>query len=132
MLLHNLGTFSALALLQIKFKHILFLFEHGTVHRPQSDPITMLTQSSTLDCYADTDDNDEEEDDEADADDEEEEDEEEEDGEADERVLGETAASATPPASLAVTIASAAARSFPFFMLGRVPIDFRVPFFRLA
>ena len=60
---------------------------------------------ATLDD-ADVDDDEAEEDDEADADEEEEEDEEEEDGEADEEVLGETAASATPPARLASLAAS--------------------------
>ena len=89
----------------------------------------MDAKLSTLDD-ADTDDDEADEDDEADADEEEVEDEEEEDGEADEEVLGETAASATPPASLAPTIVSATASSFPFFMLGRTPIDFRVPFCR--
>ena len=72
-----------------------------------------------------------EEDDEDAADEEEEAEEEEEDGEAEEEVLDETAAGATSPVSLVSTIASAAARSFPFFMLGRIPIDFRVPFWRL-
>ena len=91
----------------------------------------MVAKLSTL-GDADTDDDDADEDDEADADEEEVEDEEEEDGEADEEVLGETAASATPRASLAVTVASATARSFPFFMLGRTPISFRVPLSRFA
>ena len=89
----------------------------------------MDAKLSTLDD-ADTDDDEAEEDDEADADEEEDEDEEEEDGDADEEVLGETAASATPPASLAATIASATARNFSFFILGRTPIDFRVPLCR--
>ena len=91
----------------------------------------MDAKLSTLDD-ADTDDDEAEEHDEADADEEEVEDEEEEDGEADEEVLGETAASATPRASLAVTVASATARSFPLFMLGRIPISFRVPLFRFS
>ena len=85
--------------------------------------------STTLDD-ADTDDAEVEEDDEADADEEEVEDAEEGDGEADEEMLGKTAASATPLPSLAVTIASATARSCPFFMLGRIPIDFLFPIFR--